>query len=63
MIEEERNWTDTLISKVGGSSIYQLLLFVNFSLKWFLAGMILFALNFFYFTPQFQCTPSEMIGY
>ena len=57
---ESGNWSETLIRRVGGSSKYQVLLFLNFSLKWVLAGMILFSLNFFYYTPEFKCSDSEV---
>ena len=59
MLEGE-NWSETLISRVGGSGRYQILLFVNFSLKWILAGMILFSLNFFYITPELVCEAGEV---
>ena len=51
MIEDQKNWSEALISRVGGSHKYQYLLFANFGAKWILAGMILFSLNFFYITP------------
>lgn len=60
MIEDQRNWSESLVSQVGGSGTYQYLLFANFSLKWILAGMILFSLNFFYITPEFKCTAQEL---
>lgn len=60
MIDDERNWSDSLVSRVGGSDKYQYLLFLNFGLKWVLAGMILFSLNFFYITPEFVCAKGEV---
>jgi hypothetical protein len=59
MIDDEKNWAEVLISRVSSQSSlpkYQLLLFINFGFKWILAGMILFSLNFFYVTPDFECS-------
>lgn len=56
MIEDEKHWCEILVARVSsraGIPRYQLLLFLNFGLKWMLAGMILFSLNFFYVTPEF----------
>ena len=60
MLEDERNWSATLLARVGHSGKYQWLLFANFGLKWVLAGMILFSLNFFYITPEFTCKSGEV---
>lgn len=38
-------------------------MFLILGVKWIIAGMILFSLNFFYYVPDFACTDEEMIGY
>lgn len=56
----EGNWCEDLIGRVGGEHRYQYWLFANFSVKWMVAAMVLFSLNFFYYVPEFTCTPDEV---
>jgi hypothetical protein len=63
MLEPSENKIEVLVQKVGGNGKYQFYLFLIFALKWFLAAMILFSLNFFYFVPEFECTKAEMADY
>lgn len=57
------NYFQLLISQVSGNNCFQYRMFLNFMLKWVLAAMILFSLNFFYFVPDFTCTDREMAGF
>jgi hypothetical protein len=38
-------------------------MFANFMMKWIIAALILFSLNFFYYVPDFQCTEEEIKGF
>lgn len=38
-------------------------MFLIFAIKWLIAAMILFSLNFFYYVPEFTCTDAEMADY
>lgn len=52
-----------LLHRVGGETRYQYAIFLVFALKWIIAAMILFSLNFFYYVPDFSCTQGEMADY
>ncbi len=52
MLEEE-NKIEALLNQVGGQNKYQYFIFSIFALKWIIAAMILFSLNFFFYVPDF----------
>lgn len=63
MLTAEENKIEVLLRRVGGESRYQIMLFLIFALKWLIAAMILFSLNFFYYVPDFECSKEEMADY
>lgn len=63
MLEQSENKVEILLRRVGGEHRYQYCIFLVFGLKWVIAAMILFSLNFFYIVPDFTCSKEEMADY
>jgi hypothetical protein len=59
----QANNFQSLIEKVSGNNYFQYRMFASFMVKWALAAMLLFSLNFFYYVPDFTCTDDEMAGF
>ena len=53
------NPIERLVSRVGGSHRFQLLMFLSFGFKWFTAATFLMSLNFLFMTQDFTCLNGE----